>query len=249
MKKIIPAILLVIATAPSAFAQSQGIPEQVMAKYYGAYDKKLNCWPAKAEQGKYCMRIESLNMLYLDAVKRTYILATGELLDDSNQLVETHAAAGNVGAFILEEKNGSAQVLSVAAQNQLGSNGTPLSGWRFQLLGSGNHWGWINASGYTAQGYTSGQYEILMPIGRKISSVSKIAQMADNSGNCESKCTSISSHFLVEDQNPSEKYYPIKFIASGVKDGKKVSNKESVARFNSASGEYEISKDWPIKTY
>jgi hypothetical protein len=249
MKNILLAAFLAVAVVPSAFAQSQGIPEQVMARYYGAYDKKLNCWPAKVEQGKYCVRIESLNMLYLDAVRRIYILATGELLDDGNQLVDAHAAAGNVGAFILEEKNGSAQVLSVAAQNQFGSYGVPLSGWKFQLLGSGNHWGWINASGYTAQGYTSGQYEILMPIGKKISSVSRIAQMADNSGNCESKCTSMSSHFVVEDRNPSEKYYPIKFIASGVKDGKKILNKESIARFNSASEEYEISKDWPIKSY
>lgn len=80
------------------------------------------------------MKIDRTDKMVVDGVSRTYILATGTAIDDQGEENGSHASAGLVGAFVIEEAAGKVQLVFGDAKIAVGASGSAPTKWKFVNL-------------------------------------------------------------------------------------------------------------------
>lgn len=235
-------------------ATAQVKPESILSRAYEGYLKKNACWTTVLQESgqKYCMKIDRTDKMVVDGVSRTYILATGTAIDDQGEENGSHASAGLVGAFVIEEAAGKVQLVSGDAKIAVGASGSAPTKWKFVKLGPANYWGWLNTIGDCHQGYCGSRYTILVPYGKRIRDVAGFPASADDSGacadkRCEAKSMQLESTLEIDSSRITDKVFPLVVTTSGKTGGRPVRSKEWLIPFNETKWQYVPPQGWPLK--
>ena len=249
--KVIPTLVLVaVSLYFSKSAHAEVSSKQVLDKVYGRYDKKHDCWLTMdaGNNQRYCMKIDRSDKISANTGQRLYVLAVGTAVDDEGKPEEAHVLSGLVGAFVVEERNGQAEIVAADPKIQMGASGSAPTKWKLTKLGPSDYWGWQNTSGDCHQGYCGSRYSILAPYGKKIRDLAGFVATFDDAGACINKrCSSIESKLEIDSTQINKKVFPLLITVTGIDKGKKLAPKTWTLPFNPAKWSYIEPKQWPLK--
>ena len=246
--------ILILMAAP-LLAHAELSVKEVLDKVYDSYDQAHDCWiTTDNEQQRYCMKIDRSDKVAANTGQRLYLLMAGDAVDDKGEPSDSHAQSGLVGAFVIEEHDGQAEIIASDAKIPMGGYGAAPSQWQFVKLGASDYWGWQNTTGYSGQGYSNSYYVILAPYGKKIHNLAGFAQGFDDAGACtedEQKCatisTSIESTLEIDSSQTDAKVFPLHITVTGKDKGKSIATKTWTIPFDSKKWMYIEPKDWTLK--
>jgi len=132
---------------------------------YGPYNPTVEGWVAAHEGLTYTFRVLDQRQVSTPYGERLYVLTAG----DAPEEAAAHATPGLLGAFIGVENDGSIHTIASARALPFGGWGRAPDTFAFQQFGPDAYFGWIIASGYTAQGHTSISKTMLLPYGKTVS--------------------------------------------------------------------------------
>lgn len=239
----------------SSNANAELSAQSLMDKVYGGFSAKNNCWVIMNGDNdqRYCMRIDRVDKIKAISGQRMYVLAVSEPIDENGeQEIGAHVTSGLVGAFVVEERNGAAEIVCGESKLSIGASGLAPRKWNFVSLGPSDYWGWQNITGDCHQGTCGTRYSILAPFGKKIRDLAGIAASFDNSGNCgDNRCSArssvITSTLEIDSTQVREKVFPLVITVSGKKDGKKIQQKSWSMPLDFKKWSYVEPKEWPLK--
>jgi hypothetical protein len=229
-------------------AQAPGLARYLEGVYGHAYDSKQGCWPTRVDETETCMKVDSLRRVQAGGEDRYYVVLTGSPPPEE----AGHVTPGFVSAFVLRVTDGAPQPLAVLKSSAEGSFGNPPEKWRLAAVGPGGYLGWINSTGYTAQGYTVSQYLILAPYGNSISNLAhQVDEGYSNDGACDDedkscKVTNLVTKLEIDDSDPNVRVYPLKITVSS-RNGKQMNEAVYTLPFDMKKWGWAPPADWPFK--
>jgi len=222
---------------------------RLMNHIYGKQEGEKKCWMSRFEGFPYCMKIVQSDIKTFDGERRLYAIATGQALDREGEPVTPHAMQGLVGAFIVGEKNGKAELIAKSTTIQAGTMGTAPSEWTLTELGANHNWGWRGEYGDCHQGYCGSRMVILANLAGTVQEVGQIPIAYDDGGacgDCEGKSSSLESTMLVSDLPANAAFFNLIFRVTGTDEGEELEPKEWIISFDSAKHTYTEPADWPL---
>lgn len=245
--------LVIIFLYGPLYAQADLAAQRVLEKVYSGYDTKHACWLAldEAQQQRYCMKMDRTDTLTTDTGPRLYVLVVGEAVDEAGEPNGSHATPGLVGAFVVEERQGRAEIVHGHPKIPLGAHGAAPTQWHWLKLGPADYWGWQNTAGDCHQGSCGSRYTILAPYGKTIRDLARITASFDDSGACpDTRCaahsSSIDSTLAVDSTRINEKVFPLRITVMGRAKGKKLAQKTWTIPFDPKQWLYLEPKGWPL---
>ena len=237
-----------IQQAPSA--STEGIPAQLMRNTYGAYYPRYSCWRTKSKEGQdYCMQITRVDNAMGDEGGRTYVIATGQALDEKGELGGPHVQPGLVGAFVVKNNGNAYEMVASNPQIPMGTWGSAPTEWEFVRLGPQNYWGWQSEVSDMHQGY-EGRFSVFLAIyGKEVRKVGEITSYFSNEGAVgedSKEITSIKASLRVDVDTLDAKVYPLLVTITGKKNGKNFSAQIWKISFDENKWKYLEPKDWPL---
>lgn len=249
----IAAALAALLAAPLS-AQADVSPKQVLDKTYGNFDRKHACWIAIDTENdqRYCMKVDRTDKVSAEGGQRLYILVAGEAVDERGEPNGSHASAGMVGAFVVEQRAGGAEIIAGDPKILVGASGIGPTKWKLVKLGPADYWGWLNSAGDCHQGYCGSRYVILAPQGKKIRDVAGIVESYSDAGacgdaRCERKSSSLETKLEIDATRIGEKVFPLLVTVTGQDKGKKLAPKTWTVPFDTAKWSYAQPANWPLR--
>ncbi|MGB0127918.1 MAG: hypothetical protein WBP72_09790 [Rhodocyclaceae bacterium] len=246
-------LLAALLSGPLA-AQADVSPKQVLDKVYGNYDKKHGCWIAVDTENdqRYCMKLDRSDKVSAENGQRLYVLVAGDAVDERGEPNGSHASAGMVGAFVVEQRGNAAEIVSGDAKILAGASGSGPTKWKFVKLGPADYWGWLNSAGDCHQGYCGSRYVILAPYGKKIRDLAGIVESYSDAGacgdkRCERKSSSLETKLEIDATRIDEKVFPLLVTVSGQDKGKRLAPKTWTVPFDAAKWNYAQPANWPLR--
>lgn len=249
-RKVFAVCAVGLALAVPLVAQAELSAEAVLDKVYGQRSAK-GCWPTTDDGQSYCMKVDHADQRGTATGNRLYLLVTGEAVDAQGEAISAHALSGLVGAFVVEEHNGKAELIASDPKIPMGEFGSPPTDWKLSLLGPSDYWGWQNTTGGGNQGVFYSWYVLLAPYGNKISNLADFNASYDNTGSCGDKACerhtgSVDSTLVIDSSKNTEKVYPVQVTVTGTVKGKKLKPKTWTLPFDYKKWTYSKPKDWPL---
>jgi len=161
------AVLTFVAWCPHVYAgldEPQAVVTMLNAAY-GPYNPTVKGWVAAHEGLTYTFRVLDQRKVSTPYGERLYVLTTGDAPEED----AAHATPGLLGAFIGVEHEDGIHTIAAAKALPFGGWGRAPDTFAFQQFGPDAYFGWIIASGYTAQGHTSISKTMLLPYGKTVS--------------------------------------------------------------------------------
>src|SRR5215470_9315542 len=131
---------------------------------YGPYNPTRKGWVAAHEGLTYTFRVLDQRKVSTPYGERLYVLTAG----DAPEEAAAHATPGLLGAFIGVENDSGIHTIAAARALPFGGWGRAPETFAFRQFGPDAYFGWIIASGYTAQGHTSISKTMLLPYGKTV---------------------------------------------------------------------------------
>jgi len=132
---------------------------------YGPYNPTRKGWGVAHEGLTYTFRVLDQRKVSTPYGERLYVLTAG----DAPEEAAAHATPGLLGAFIGVENDSGIHTIAAARALPFGGWGRAPETFAFRQFGPDAYFGWIIASGYTAQGHTSISKTMLLPYGKTVS--------------------------------------------------------------------------------
>jgi len=215
-------------------------PKNLMDTIYGNYDSSKKCWIYEG----YCMKIKTFKMINTKKGKRLYVLATGYIEDAS------HAESGNVGAFIIEKKEGKDIIsyqnkyINVGNYSSVGSYGQPPEDWKMIKLSSTDYWGWVGVNIETGQGWFNEYYTIFAPTkSNSINIIAYIPKSSSYSALDSNEEVAVKSKLIIDKKNKNTIVYPLIINMSGYNGDKNFNGKSYRINFDKKKWEYKVPKN------
>ncbi len=253
-RKTVSILTLISALSLPILAQADLSATAVLDSVYGKHNKRQNCWLTKDENDQgYCMKIDRIDRRNTVTGSRLYILVTGEGVDEKGEPDIIPAPIGLVGAFVVEEHNGKADIIASDPKIPMGESGIPPTNWKLSLIGPSDYWGWQNTTRTGSWDIFGTWYVILAPYGHKIRDLADIIGRYENmttfcqNDNCKRTDTLIESTLAIDTSKHSEKVYPLRITVTGTLKGKKLKPKTWTLPFNAKSWTYKEPTDWPLR--
>jgi hypothetical protein len=248
------AVLMAAMLAAPLSAQADVTPKQVLDKVYGNYDKKHGCWIAVDTENdqRYCMKLYRSDKVSAEGGQRLYLLVAGDAVDERGESNGSHATAGMVGAFVIEQRASGAEMSAGDAKILLGASGSGPTKWKLVKLGPSDYWGWQNSAGDCHQGYCGSRYVILAPYGKKIRDLAGIVESYSDGGacgdkRCERKSSSLETKLEIDSTRLDEKVFPLLVTVAGQDKGKRLAPKTWTVPFDAAKWSYAQPANWPLR--
>lgn len=235
-------------------AQADVNPRKVLDAVYSGYDRAHQCWISvdKDSGRRYCMKLDHTEKVSADTGQRLYLLVAGEAVNDAGEPDGSHAEAGLVGAFVIEERNGRPEIIAGEPALAVGASGSAPVKWKLVKLGPSDYWGWINQWGDCHQGYCGTRQALLAPFGRKVRDLAGFAVSFSNSGacadkRCERNATELDSVLEIDTTRIGEKVFPLVLTVKGAAKGRKMAPTRYTMPFDAKKWSYVPPADWPLK--
>ncbi len=250
---VTPALAGTATAIPSTAAQNdKQLWRQVMAEFYGRYDKKEKCWVSKTADHSYCMRPQTLNRIADGSRHLLFLSVSGTTLGEDNSC---HACTGTLGFLILSDQG---KTLSVVARSEpyieAGSNGEAPTEDKVSVhrIGKPGSYAWAVDSSWMGQGISVTTKVIYAMIGEQVKEVAQLPAAFDDQGNCDNgtnlmtneKCSELAFGFTFEAGTADEAYMPILMKGSGTLKGEPFTQ-TFTARFDKATMTYPMPEGMP----
>jgi len=151
-------------TVSAGLDENQAVVTMLNAAY-GPYNPTVKGWVTAHEGITYTVRVLDQRKVSTPYGERLYVLTAGDAPEEE----AAHATPGLLGAFIGGENDGGIHTIASAKALPFGGWGRAPETFAFQQFGPDAYFGWIIASGYTAQGHTSISKTMLLPDGKTVS--------------------------------------------------------------------------------
>jgi hypothetical protein len=165
--------------------------KRVMHEFYGDYDKALDCWTAKHDDAKYCMKPIKLDILNSKTTKRFYIAVSGNTLSRDGEIKDCHACGNFLGLIALVENGEKLSVLAKSdlyAQESNSASALAKEAIAVRAIGPNDAYGWIIKVRDSGAGGTFGFFEVHAIVGDSVVLLTRIPEHYDNlASGCESE--------------------------------------------------------------
>ena len=225
---------------------------QVMAAFYGKYDKRQKCWIGRSGGKRYCMRPHTLHKVSAGDATHYYIAIGGHPIEDGH---DCHACAGTLGLFVLSDVQ---KRLGIVASNDgyedFGGFGTvPLEeNFAVHRIGVPGNFAWTIETGWMGQGISTSSISIHGIVGDQVRDLGHLPRSFSDEGNCDNginmmtqeKCTSVSFDAVYEAGGDNPRYGDIVVQGSGTWKGMPFNQSYRVS-FDEQAMAYRIPADFP----
>lgn len=232
--KIMPAIII----------DDDRYAKKTLTDAYGQYNQKYNCWHVsekhKEGEEKYCMKIGRVDKKNIGPIIRYYILALGEHVDEDGKPNGFHAVYGLVGAFVVEIKHGTQELIASNSMISMGALGSAPRDWKLVGLGATDYWGWQTEWGDCHHGNCDSQHVILAPYGKQVKNLTEdFSSFSDG----EEQETSHETKLAIDSTKGVEKVYPLNVTTTGKAKGKAIAKKTVNVAFDYKNWKYQKPKN------
>jgi hypothetical protein len=226
--KSIALAALVLVTAGPSYAQplrSTSIPSsladdekrlmpEVMAQFYGTFDREKSCWISKQEddgrQDTYCMKPIRLDVRSLSGRRMLFIVAGGQQLDEEGRPMEADPSLGVLGLIALTPRGANLGVVATTLYEGF----EPYGGYpqrdsvTIHRLGPNGTYGWVAKLSYAHSGYAYRWVRVYGVIGNSVKILTTVItnfESGDASG-CgteegQERCSKLSAKYALETQS------------------------------------------------
>lgn len=244
---------LEVTKIPSSIAgNDKELWKQVMAGFYGKYDRRQKCWVRKAEGKSWCMRPHTLHRVSDGAASLYFMAIGGGPLGEAN---DCHACAGALGLLVLTDAHPNLGVVAKSARYMdYGSWGKVPAEESFAVhrIGAPANFAWAIENGWTGQGVTATWTDLFGIIGDQVKSIGQLPAGFSDEGNCDNgvnlstqeKCTAVSFETLYAASRTDETFASIMLKGSGTLKGETFGQNYTVD-FDRTSMSYKEPADFP----
>jgi hypothetical protein len=250
-------VLALVAAAPVARAPDQ-LPAAVtdgLTATFGGYDADRHCWRVTGRDGggevRSCIGVVRTDRVSALDGPRLYLLLNGAAEEPC------HVCEGLV-AFAVFDTRAEPRMLAHGGPTPDGSFAEPTDPQHVKLHRLGfTTWGWIEESGYTAQGETDSTYTVWLPRGQRVITAGVLTASRSNLGSdcgpppatdppgtVGQPCFEINVTYSIAEAPRRAPHYSILLHATGTQDRRQV-DATVTATFDPKAFAYRQSGDLP----
>lgn len=239
-----------IKAAPTTVDESL---KTLIAKSYGAYNEKLECWVTKAiekgDDGFYCVTVANVKIVSSTGQNLYYLWTVGNALEEDLSPREAHVYSGVFGLFVVRKDDNNYVIVSSDPMIRGGIFGNPPSDIKTYKMGA-NKTAWVVQRYDMHQGNAESGLGIYAPFGDKIVEIGSLQIGSSNEGACDptdksNECTveTISTTIKTDASNPNAPVFPLTADVT-VNKKSKSTTKSFVIPFEESTGQYRVPKDY-----